>query len=253
MEVKLDKRYPVPASVEQAWTVLSDIRAVAACMPGAQITEQVDATHYKGTVKTKIGPASMQFAGDIEVLGLDAQERALQMLGKGADRGGSSASMKLEARVVEGEAPGQCVLVGQATVTVSGKLAQFGSRLLVPVSDAMLAQFADHFRAAAAAAVAAPPQVAAEARPGAEPSGSPDLPPSPLAGERGTNAAAAAPPTLPNPSPAGGEGPQAGLPASGSGSGAPAPAVPPQPTELNALSLMWTVFKGWLAGLFGRR
>ena len=255
MEVKLDKRYPVQASVEQAWAVLSDIRAVAACMPGAQITEQVDATHYKGTVKTKIGPASMQFNGDIEVLGLDVQERALQMLGKGADRGGSSASMKLEARVVDGEAPGHCVLVGQATVTVSGKLAQFGSRLLVPVSDAMLAQFADHFRAAAA--VAAPPQTAAEAPPGAEPSGSPALPPSPLAGEgqgeRGTNAAAAAAPTLPNRSPAGGEGPQAGFPASGPGSGAPAPAVTPQPTELNALALMWTVFKGWLAGLFGRR
>lgn len=258
MEVKLDKRYPVQASVEQAWAVLSDIRAVAACMPGAQITEQIDATHYKGTVKTKIGPASMQFNGDIEVLGLDAQERALQMLGKGADRGGSSASMKLEARVVDDEAPGHCVLVGQATVTVSGKLAQFGSRLLVPVSDAMLAQFADHFRAAAAAAVvAAPAQAAADAHPGAEPNGSPGLPPSPLAGEgqeeRGANAAASAPPPLPNPSPAGGEGPQAGLPASGPGSGAPAPAVTPQPTELNALALMWTVFKGWLAGLFGRR
>jgi carbon monoxide dehydrogenase subunit G len=229
MEVKLDKRYPVPASVEQAWTVLSDIRAVAACMPGAQITEQVDATHYKGTVKTKIGPASMQFAGDIEVLGLDAQERALQMLGKGADRGGSSASMKLEARVVEGEAPGQCVLVGQATVTVSGKLAQFGSRLLVPVSDAMLAQFADHFRAAAAAAVAAPPQVAAEARPGAEPSGSPDLPPSPLAGEgqgeRGTNAAAAAPLPLPQ----GERGRKPGSRHRVPGQGRPPPPCPPSP------------------------
>ena len=54
MEVKLDKRYPVDASVEQAWAVLSDIRAVATCMPGAQITEQVDDTHSKGTVKTKI-------------------------------------------------------------------------------------------------------------------------------------------------------------------------------------------------------
>lgn len=258
MEVKLDKRYPVPASVEQAWAVLSDIRVVAACMPGAQITEQVDATHYKGTVKTKIGPASMQFAGDIEVLGLDAQERALQMLGKGADRGGSSASMKLEARVVEGETPDQCVLVGQATVTVSGKLAQFGSRLLVPVSDAMLAQFADHFRAAAAAAVVAtPPQVAADAPRGAEPSGSPGLPPSPHTGEgqgeRGTDASASAPPPLPNPAPAGGEGPKAGLPATGSGATAPVTAPTPKPTELNALSLMWTVFKGWLAGLFGRR
>ena len=72
MEVILDKRYPLEASVEQAWAVLSDIRAVGGCMPGAQITDQLDDTHYKGTVKTRIGPASMQFNGDIEVLGLEA-------------------------------------------------------------------------------------------------------------------------------------------------------------------------------------
>lgn len=223
MEVKLDKRYPVDASVEQAWTVLSDIRAVATCMPGAQITEQVDDTHYKGTVKTKIGPASMQFNGDIEVLGLDAPTRSLQMLGKGADRGGSSASMKLSATVEPGESPGHSVLVGQATVTVSGKLAQFGSRLLVPVSDAMLAQFAEHFRVAAAAVTvpAAPPAAVASAPT--------------VTGE--TAPAATAPQVVAATSPA----------------PAPAPAPAPQPTELNALALMWTVFKGWLAGLLGRR
>ena len=32
MEVKLEKRYPVAASVTQAWAVLSDVRATAACM-----------------------------------------------------------------------------------------------------------------------------------------------------------------------------------------------------------------------------
>jgi carbon monoxide dehydrogenase subunit G len=151
MEVKLDKQYPLEVSVEQAWAVLSDIRAVGSCMPGAQITEQLDDTHYKGTVKTKVGPASMQFGGEIEVLGVDAAAYAMQMVGKGADRGGSSASMKLSAHIEPGATPQTSVLVGQATVTVSGKLAQFGSRLLVPVSDAMLAQFADNFRAAAAA------------------------------------------------------------------------------------------------------
>lgn len=216
MEVKLDKRYPVAAGIEACWAVLSDIRATAACMPGAQITEQVDPTHYKGTVKTKVGPASMQFAGEIELLGLDAQARSLQMLGKGADRGGSSASMKLAAHLEPGEDPNSTVLVGQATVTVSGKLAQFGSRLLVPVSDAMLAQFADRFRAAAAAAAVQPataaPLPAAPAEPG------PDSAPVPPA--------AAAP--------------------------APQAAVAPA-SELNALGLMWTVFKGWLAGLFGRK
>ena len=168
MEVKLDKKYPLAVSVEQAWTVLSDVRATAGCMPGAAITEQIDATHYKGTVKSKVGPAVMTFNGDIEVLALDVEARSVQMLGKGADKSGSSASMNLTARVEAGDTAASSVLVGQATFIVSGKLAQFGSRLLVPVSDMMLGQFADNFRtaaavAAAAAAPAVPGQAAAPA------------------------------------------------------------------------------------------
>lgn len=250
MEVKLDKRYEVAASVEQAWVVLSDIRAVGACMPGAQITDQVDDTHYKGTVKTRIGPASMQFNGDIEVLGLEAASRSLQMLGKGADRAGSSASMKLSAHIEPGASAGACVLVGQATVTVSGKLAQFGSRLLVPVSDAMLAQFADHFRAAAAA-VALPAPVdtgpadasgssAAHAEDGASPT---PMPPGVPEAEAAVGAVTGSAPS---------DRPPASAPAPAVAPAAPKPA-PPVATELNALALMWTVFKGWLAGLFGRR
>lgn len=165
MEVKLDKRYEVAASPQQAWAVLSDVRATAACMPGAKITEQLDDTHYKGTVKSKVGPAVMTFGGDVEVQGLDAAAHSLQLMAKGADKSGSSASMSLLAHVEPGETPATSVLVGAATIIVSGKLAQFGSRLLVPVSDAMLAQFADNFRAAAAA-VPAPAVVGA---PAAEP------------------------------------------------------------------------------------
>jgi len=222
MEVKLDKQYPLEVSVEQAWAVLSDIRAVGGCMPGAQITEQLDDTHYKGTVKTKVGPASMQFGGEIEVLGIDVAARAMQMVGKGADRGGSSASMKLSAHIEPGATPQTSLLVGQATVTVSGKLAQFGSRLLVPVSDAMLAQFADNFRAAAAAVPVAAASVAPEAL--ASPTGAAATP---AVGDQ---------PTAPSPAAA-----------------VPIPAAAAPVKELNALSLMWTVFKSWLGGLFGRK
>jgi carbon monoxide dehydrogenase subunit G len=212
MEVKLDKRYPIAASLEQAWAVLRDIRAVAACMPGAQITEQLDDSHYKGTVKSKVGPAVMSFGGDIELQGLDAAARSLQMLGKGADKAGSSASMQLTAHLEAGAEAGTSVLVGQATIVVSGKLAQFGSRLLVPVSDAMLAQFAGNFSAAAAAVVPeAPVAAAAEAAP------------------VDATLAPAVPATV------------------------RVPAVAAPVKELNALALMWTVFKGWLAGLFGKK
>jgi len=203
MEVKLEKRYPVAATVQQAWALLSDIRATAACMPGAAITEQLDATHFKGTVKSKVGPAVMQFGGEIEVLALDPSTRRLQMLGKGADKSGSSATMNLSAQVEPGDTPASSVLVGAATITVSGKLAQFGSRLLVPVSDALLGQFAVNFSAAAAAAA--------------------------------TNLAAASAPT-------------------DASTAAAAPIAPaPAGGELNALALMWTVFKGWLGRLLGRR
>ena len=116
MEVKFDKQFLLEVPAAQAWAVLADIRAVAPCMPGAQITEQTDATHYKGTVKTRIGPASMQFNGTIEVLALDATTRSLQMLGKGADRTGSAATMNLSARIVDGASAGASVLEGQAVV-----------------------------------------------------------------------------------------------------------------------------------------
>jgi uncharacterized protein len=168
MEVKLAKRYPLEVSAEQAWAVLSDIRATASCMPGAQITEQIDETHYKGTVKSKVGPAVMTFGGDVEVIALDAAARSLQLLAKGADKSGSSATMSLTASLEPGQAPGTVALVGHATVVVSGKLAQFGSRLLVPVSDMMLGQFADNFRTAAAAVPREAAVPAGAGKPGAE-------------------------------------------------------------------------------------
>jgi len=168
MEVKLEKRYPLEVDADRAWAVLRDVRQVAGCMPGAEITEQVDATHYKGTVKVRVGPANAAFGGDIEVRQLDEATRTLQLFGKGADRGGSSASMDLTATLEPGETAAASVLVGNAAVIVNGKFAQFGGRMMVQVSDMLLAQFVDNFRAAAAAlpgpeATAAPPAQAPQA------------------------------------------------------------------------------------------
>jgi uncharacterized protein len=251
MEVKLDKRYPLAVSLDQAWAVLADIRAVAACMPGAQITEQIDDTHFKGVVKSKIGPATMMFNGDIELLGRDAVARSLQMVGKGSDKGGSSASMNLAARIEAGDSSGSSVLVGQATVNVGGKLAQFGGRLIVPVSEAMLAQFADNFRVAAAAKPAGVEAAAA-------------VPPAPSTSP--ASAASAAPAPAPS------SDPPAVVPLAATVAApiatpvplavaVPAPSsMPPSPTmaaapvkELDALALLWLALKSWFGGLFSRK
>lgn len=144
MEVTIDKQYPIPASIENCWQVLSNITDLATCMPGASITEKLDETHYKGSVKVKVGPAAAAFAGDIEVQGIDLALKQIRLLGKGADRGGSSASMQLTASLVS-QPDGTTNLVGKADVIVNGKFAQFGGRMMTSVSDMILQQFADNF------------------------------------------------------------------------------------------------------------
>jgi carbon monoxide dehydrogenase subunit G len=215
MEVKLEKRYPLAVDADRAWRVLRDVKATAECMPGASITEQVDATHFKGAVKVKVGPANAAFAGDIEVLALDESKKLLQLLGKGADRGGSSASMDLTATVEPGDAPNTSVLVGNAAVIVNGKFAQFGGRLMVQVSDMLLAQFADNFRTAAAAiAVIEPPPAVAPTGVGV-----------PATDARAPSSA----PTAPR-----------------------ASSVPAKVSEINGLAIAWHLAKSWFVGLFGK-
>jgi uncharacterized protein len=145
VRVKLEKTFPMPASADTAWALLQDIEGVAACMPGAKVTERIDDTHYRGTVALKLGPANMSFRGDIEVKRLDAAARTLQMVAKGTDAaGGSGATMDLTARVDAIDAA-SCNLVGSSDVSVSGKAATFGQRFMAPVTEQVLGQFAANF------------------------------------------------------------------------------------------------------------
>ena len=67
--------------------------------------------------------------------------------GKGAEKSGSPASIDLRAIITtDPRNPSHCVLNGQAAVIVNGKFAQFGGRLMVQVSDMLLAQFVENFR-----------------------------------------------------------------------------------------------------------
>jgi uncharacterized protein len=137
----------MPGSADAAWALLQDIDGVAGCMPGAKITERINDRLYKGTVAVKFGPASMSFRGDVEVVSLEPASRTLRIVGKGTDSTGSSgASMDLTARVEAIDA-GSCNLIGASEVSMSGKAATFGGRMIDSVADQLLKQFASNFAA----------------------------------------------------------------------------------------------------------
>ncbi len=77
--------------------------------------------------------------------GIDADKRELTLLGKGSDtKGSSSVSMRLNASVRD-SGNGHCELVGRSEITVNGKMASFGGRMMDSISDRILQQFADNF------------------------------------------------------------------------------------------------------------
>ena len=59
--------FTVAAPMERVWGVLTNAQEVAPCVPGAQITEMVDANHFKGTVKVKLGAVQMTYRGQMEL------------------------------------------------------------------------------------------------------------------------------------------------------------------------------------------
>jgi carbon monoxide dehydrogenase subunit G len=143
--IKVEKIFRVDEPVEKVWVFLSDPRKVAACMPGAQITEQVDDHTYKGAIKVKVGPSITDFKGELQVLRLDGQAHEIEILGKGQDvRGKGSAGMKMagKLRAVDGGTEVSSV----AELNVVGILAQMGARVINQVNDIMFEQFVKNFR-----------------------------------------------------------------------------------------------------------
>jgi carbon monoxide dehydrogenase subunit G len=224
MKVTIDRTFPMPAGADVAWSTLSDIEQIASCMPGASITERIDATHYKGTVKVKVGPAMLNFRGDIEVKERDEAARSLRLVAKGTDQSGTSAaSLDLTARIDEA-AEGSSSLFVHSESTVSGKAATFGGRMMDAVADQILKQFAANFAA----------RVAAQAKP-------PAPPPSETTAETTPSAAAAT---------AGGAPAAAATPSERAAQPA---APPPAAKPLNAFALLWVVIRDWFRGLFHKK
>ena len=147
MAMQIEKTFQVKEPIDQVWSLLSDPRRVATCVPGAKITEQVDEKTYKGTISVKVGPSATDYKGELQIVRLDAENHEMEIVGKGQDvKGRGSASMKMtsKARSLEN---GGTEVTSVSEVNVVGILAQMGARVINEVSNIMFAQFIKNFQA----------------------------------------------------------------------------------------------------------
>jgi uncharacterized protein len=146
MAIKIEKTFQIKEPVDTVWKFLSDPRKVAACVPGAQITEVVDTHTYKGSIKVQVGPSVTDYKGELHIERLDDQKHEIELVGKGQDvRGKGSASMKMSGRI-RPLPDGTSEVIGVSEVNVVGILAQLGARVINEVSNKIFEEFTASFQ-----------------------------------------------------------------------------------------------------------
>lgn len=146
MGQKIEKTFSVKEPLDKVWDFLSDPRKVAMCVPGAQITEQVDDKNYKGAISVKVGPSVTDYRGEVQIVRLDTQNHEIEILGKGQDvRGRGSASMKMTGKL-RALPDGGTEVSSVSEINVVGILAQMGGRIITEVSNIMFGEFIKRFQ-----------------------------------------------------------------------------------------------------------
>jgi len=146
MVTTITKDFQIEEPIAKVWASLSDPAEIVTCVPGAAITDKIDDKNYKGEVTMKFGPIKAQYDGEIAIEEMDEDNHKMILKGKGLDsKGKGSADMTMNGLLKEAES-GTDVSFSME-ISIVGMLAQFGSRLINDVSDQLLNQFVENFKA----------------------------------------------------------------------------------------------------------
>jgi carbon monoxide dehydrogenase subunit G len=138
----------VPLPIEQAWTFLQDVPAIALCIPGVEITDIIDDRNFRGLGRVRLGPVELALQGTAALELIDPGGRIIIVQGQGQDkkgRGGTRATVTVALTSVQSQAT-QVELV--TDVELSGAIAQYGraSGMIDAVAQQIVAQFAKNLR-----------------------------------------------------------------------------------------------------------
>jgi carbon monoxide dehydrogenase subunit G len=170
MGMRFTNSFAVAAPPDKAWTILLDVSRIAPCVPGAELTEITDATHFKGKAHVKAGPVELAFSGQAEFAEIDSVNRKARLIAKGNDtkgRGNAAATIDFEL-LPEGSGSR---ITASTDLTMTGAIAQYGrgAGVMTDIANHITAAFAQNLRAllaqedlaAGGDAAAAPPPKAA--------------------------------------------------------------------------------------------
>lgn len=136
----------VDQPIDKVWEFCQDVPQVAACLPGAELSDEIAPDQYSGSVGINMGPVKMQFSGTADVTERDHDNKTIVIDAAGSDeKGQAQANLGLKVRLVP-TAAGTRLEVEQ-DIQLSGAAAQYGRGMIGDVSQVLMRDFATNMQA----------------------------------------------------------------------------------------------------------
>ena len=131
----------VDQPIDDVWKFFDDIPQVAACIPGADLTDKLGTDHFGGDVIISAGPVKLEFAGQAKVKSRDNSKKIITIDASGSDKKGRGEAQAVLIAALSPASGGTTVKIS-LDLTVSGAAAQVGRGLIADVTAVLVNQTA---------------------------------------------------------------------------------------------------------------
>jgi carbon monoxide dehydrogenase subunit G len=143
--VLIKNQFEVAQPPEKVWEFFGNIPQVAACLPGAELTEDLGDDTYGGIVAVRMGPVKLAFDGKAKILERDDATKRMVIDAAGAEqKGRGQAAMTITAQLTS--AAGGTRVSMEQDLQLSGAAAQYGRGMIQDVTTVLMGQFAGNMQ-----------------------------------------------------------------------------------------------------------
>jgi carbon monoxide dehydrogenase subunit G len=139
--MQLENSFTVGAPPDRVFAYLLDVNKIVSCVPGAELSEVVDPTTFKGKVKIKVGPITVAYNGTARITDRDDANHGATLEADGRETTGPGSARAKARMTVEAEGAGSVVKI-VTDYSVAGRVAQFGRGVMEDVSRRIVTDMA---------------------------------------------------------------------------------------------------------------
>jgi len=139
--MKFSGEQEIDLSQETVWKSLRDADVLSSSIPGCESLEKVESEgeSYHSVVATRVGPMKARFSGNMEIQDADPPN-SYKIVGSGSAGSAGAARGEVDIKL-KAIAPGKTLLEFDASVALTGRMAQIGGKMINSTAQAFANEF----------------------------------------------------------------------------------------------------------------